>query len=216
MIAAGSEAGGFLATLERGDRQAVEGAGVERRYRTGQWLFHQGDPGDFVALLVRGRVKVVAGHTSGGTSILSVRGPGELVGELAALDESPRLAGATALDPLTARVIAADEFRALVAARPSLSLALLRMLVRRLQEADRRRAEFGSADTAFRIARLLVELADDDGHLALSQQELAAMVGASRESVARALAALRRDGLVATERRRISVHDRAGLERFTS
>ena len=212
----GTAAGGFLATLEPGDQHALTGAGVDRTYRRGQWLFHQGDPGDFVVLLVRGRVKVVAAHTSGGTSILSVRGPGELVGELTAIDGSPRLAGATALDSLTVRLIAADEFRVLVAARPSLSLALLRMLVRRLQEADRRRAEFGSADTAFRIARLLPELADDDGYVTLSQEELAGMVGASRESVARALASLRRDGLVATDRRRIAIRDRGGLDRFTS
>jgi CRP/FNR family transcriptional regulator, cyclic AMP receptor protein len=211
-----SESGGFLATLTEADRRALAGAGRERRYRRDQWLFHQADRGDFVVVLLEGRVKIVAGASGGGEAILSVRGPGELVGELAALDESPRLAGARALEPLVVRFITAEEFRALVASRPSLSLALLRMLVRRLQEADRRRAEFGSADAPYRVARLLIDLADADGFVALSQEELAAMAGTSRESVARALAALRVDGLVATERRQISVRDRAGLERFTS
>jgi CRP-like cAMP-binding protein len=212
----GSEAASFLATLTDADRRALTGAGRERRYRRDQWLFHQGDPGDSVVLLVEGRVKIVAGASGGGEAILSVRGPGELVGELAALDGSPRLAGARALEPLRVRVIGADEFHALVAGLPSLSLALLRMLVRRLQEADRRRAEFGSTGVPYRVARLLDDLADGDGHVALTQDELAAMTGTSRESVARALAALRADGLISTERRRISIRDRDALLRFGS
>jgi CRP-like cAMP-binding protein len=212
----GAGAGGFLATLIDADRRALAGAGRERRYRRDQWLFHQGDAGEFVVLLLEGRVKIVAGSTGGGEAILSVRGPGELVGELAALDGSRRLAGARALDPVRVRVVTADEFHDLVAAHPSLSLALLRMLVDRLREADRRRAEFGAADAPSRIARLLVEVADHDGLVALTQEELAAMAGTSRESVARALAELRAGGLVTTERRRIAILDREGLARFTA
>jgi CRP-like cAMP-binding protein len=90
------------------------------------------------------------------------------------------------------------------------------MLVDRLREADRRRAEFGAADAPSRIARLLVEVADHDGLVALTQEELAAMAGTSRESVARALAELRAGGLVTTERRRIAILDREGLARFTA
>ena len=168
-------------------------------------------------VILDGRIKIVATLNDGGESLLSVRGAGSLVGELAALDGAPRLASAIVLEPLTALVLTADRFRDFLTRHPVAALELARMLIDRLRESDRRRAEFGSHDVTRRLATLLLDLSaresteGGNAGITLSQHELAGMIGASRESVARALATLRSRSLVETGRRTITVVDPEGL-----
>lgn len=198
----------FTDALTAPDRAALAGHGRRRRYPRGTELFHEGDHNDFVVLVLEGRIKVVVHGQDGTESLLSVRGPGAIVGELAGIDDSPRLATAVALDPVAAQVLSAAEFREFIERHPGAAVALLRVVVRRLREADRRRAEFGSLDATRRLAQLLADLGgDDDPVVRLSQHELAGMIGASRESVARALGALRAQGAVTTGRRSVTVVD---------
>lgn len=204
--------GGFADALADDDRAALASCGQRHRYPRGAALFHEGDRSDFVVVLLEGRIKVVVHGHDGTETLLSVRGPGAIVGELAGIDDSPRLATALALDAVNAQVISATEFRAFVETHPSAAVALLRVVVGRLREADRRRAEFGALDATHRLAQLLTDLATDGGHVVrLSQHELAGMIGASRESVARALTALRAEQVVTTGRRTVTVLD---LERL--
>ena len=216
---------GFLAGLAKEDRADLLGLGQQRRYRAGAAIFMEGDRSDFVVLLKEGRVKVFRTTTEGREPFLAVRGPGDLVGELAAIDGDlePRVATVVAMEPVVAQVIPAIEFIDFVAARPRVSLALLRSLTGRLRAADRRRVEFGGYDTSHRVANLLVEMAEEHGvvegdglriDVNLSQDELAGMIGASRESVARALSRLRSRGLVQTRRRGITVIDLAVLREY--
>lgn len=202
----------FASALSDADRAALRACGQRRHYSRGSALFREGDGSDFVVVILDGRIKVVVHGLDGTETLLSVRGPGAIVGELAAIDDSPRLATATALDPVAAQVLQADEFRTFVETHPSAAVALLRVLVGRLREADRRRAEFGARDTTHRLAQLLADLAGDgDGVVRLSQTELAGMIGASRESVARALTALRAQAVLTTGRRCVTVVDRVRL-----
>jgi len=205
-----------VTALSDAERKALLSAGRKRHYARRERLFHEGDRSDFVAVVLEGRVKIVVSADNGGESVLGVRGPGTLVGELAALDPGPRLGSAVALEPVEARVLTADDFRAFLAGHPGAALELVRMLVGRLREADRRRMEFGAYDVGRRVALVLAEMATDAGAGAmdrkpaavvvqLTQQELAAMVGASRESVARALATLRDRGVLTTGRRSITI-----------
>ncbi|HXY93255.1 MAG TPA: Crp/Fnr family transcriptional regulator [Acidimicrobiia bacterium] len=208
---AGSDS--FVGRLSESERADLLGAGHSRTYARGSRLFHEGDRSNFVAVIVKGRVKIVTTSESGDEGLLSVRGPGALVGEFAAIDDAPRLAGAVALDRLTAVVLTAEEFRRFLGRHPSAALGLVRTLVGRLRESDRRRVEFGAYDVTRRLAALLVELGAQSTDTAnrptvgLSQQELAGMIGASRESVARALTTLREQGIVGTGRRSITVLD---------
>jgi CRP-like cAMP-binding protein len=159
--------------------------------------------------------------------VLSVRGPGDLIGELTAIDDepTPRVATVVALDPVVCRVVRAGEFRAILAGHAAVALELLRMLAARLRSSDRRLVEFGSYDVTRRVARLLADMADTEGTTppagtglllpgGLSQDDLAGLVGGSRESVARALAALRSLGFVSTGRRRVVVLDLPGLRDY--
>jgi CRP/FNR family transcriptional regulator, cyclic AMP receptor protein len=214
---AGAGPGGFLASLGPGERDALRAVGRERAYRRGERLFHEGERADVVYLLVAGRARVFTATSEGNEVTLSVRGPGDLIGEMGALDPgSTRSASAVALDPLRCRVMRAPELIAVLEAHPQATLAVLRLVISRLREADRRRTEFGTYVTTRRLARLLVDSAGDGGvgALDLSQREMAGLIGASRESVARALAELRDRGLVATERRAVLVRDLDGLSRY--
>jgi CRP-like cAMP-binding protein len=216
--------GGFLGRLPPPDRDALLAAGRGRRYRRGLPIFVEGDPGDFVVLLTEGRAKVVSATAEGTETILSVRGPGDLIGELSAIVEegTSRSASVIAIEPVAGCVISATEFRSIVDERPAVAVELVRTLAGDLRHADRRRIDNTGYSTTRRLARLVVELVTPEGvtgqtvtlRMTMSQQELAGLVGASRESVVRALAALRRQGLIETGRRLVTVPDIDRLRDF--
>ncbi len=222
---------GFASRLSGYDIAALEAAGERRRYDEGAALCHEGDHSDWVALLLAGRVKVCT-EDRGKTVVLAVRSPGDLVGELSVFDHAPRSATLLAAEPVDALLVSGDRFRDLLGQRPGIAVLMLEHFTRRVRSADRRRMEFGPHDTVCRVARRLVELAELHGEtthdaagigpvgvvqitLPLSQVELAGWTGASRDAVSRALASLRRKGLVQTERGSIVVLDPAGLRRVT-
>jgi CRP/FNR family transcriptional regulator, cyclic AMP receptor protein len=214
---------GFSGALSELARADLLTRGRQRRYPRNARVFCEGDSSDFVIVILDGRVKIVVTTQDGDESLLGVRGPGELVGELAAIDSKPRSATAMALDPLNVRVIPASEFRDFVAHHADAVLRLMRMLIGRLREADRRRVEFGANDAAGRVAHLLAELAAEreaHGHdfaeVRLSQQEIGELIGASRESVSRGLAVLRDRRLVRTGRRSVAVLNVDALRSFTA
>jgi len=216
----GGEADDFFGRLNERERDALVAVGRARRYDRGRPIFHEGDTSNFVLVLERGRVKIVTTTATGSETLLSVRGAGSLVGEFAALDGSPRLASAVAIERVAALVVSADDFRQFLASHPRAAVELVHTLVGRLRESDRRRVEFGAYDATRRLAAVLVDLASratppesHDVEIRLAQYELAAMIGASRESVARGLAALRAEGLVRTGRGTIVLADVEALRR---
>jgi CRP-like cAMP-binding protein len=214
-----------MAQLAPSDRAALEALGVIRRYRAGRFVMLEGDRISHVIILREGRVKVTSTMPDGRELLLAVRGPGDLIGELSALDDDDGVCSAAveAIEPLVAHVIAREVFLDYVQRHPPALVVVARSLATRLKGSDRRRVDVGSYDTTRRVARILVELAERHGHptaagieigVALSQEELAGLITASRESVARSLTALRRRGFVVTGRRSIVVRDLDGLRRF--
>jgi CRP/FNR family transcriptional regulator, cyclic AMP receptor protein len=209
--------GRFLDALSEDEVAHLRARGVVRRFPRGDALFHERQESDRVMLLTEGRVKIASISEDGRETVLAFRGPGEVLGELSAIDGLPRSAGVTAVDPVVALVVPARAFRAFLERSPRASLWILERLVARLREADRKRAEFGASDTIGRVAARLVELAADYGRpqpgggiridLPITQEELASWVGSSREGVNKALQTLRGLGWVETERRAITVLD---------
>jgi CRP/FNR family transcriptional regulator, cyclic AMP receptor protein len=211
----------FASAVLEADWRALLAHGRPRQYPRNTRVFCEGDPSDFVIAIREGLVKIVVTTEDGHESLLGIRGPGELVGELAALDPAPRAASAVALEALTVQTLTADEFRAFVTQHGRAALELMRMLIGRLREADRRRVEFGAYDALSRVARFLAQLAaEQEPHgrggavVRLSQHEIGELVGASRESVGRALASLRQRRLVTTGRRSVTVLDIGALRSF--
>jgi CRP-like cAMP-binding protein len=216
---------GFLGLLPESDRAAFVQVGRPRRFRAGQAMMLAGDRSDHVLALLAGGAKITVDTTDGHELILGIRGAGDLVGELSAIDGTgaSRSANVVALSVIEAVVLTGDEFRSFLRDHRGASEALSVSLVRRLRQADRKRIEFGSLDTPRRVAHVLVDLAESHGKpvpegvlidLPLSQEEIAGLISASRESVARGLAGLRDRGLIGTARRAITVRDLEGLRRY--
>ena len=203
-----------------GPLAAAFAGGRRLRLRPGAVLFDEGDASTRVILLLSGRAKVSSFSEDGHETVLGYRGAGDVLGELAAIDGEEHLATVTVVEVGEALVLPAQRFLAALEGQPGLALVLLRSIVGRLRDADRKRAEFTALDVVGRVAHRLVELAErygeptDDGiliDLPISQRELAGWVGSSREAVNKALQQLERRGLIATERRHLVVLDLEGL-----
>ncbi|SNR51453.1 Crp/Fnr family transcriptional regulator [Actinomadura mexicana] len=222
--------GSFLGDLTPAEREELTARGRVREFDRGESLFVEGEDPGWVAVLLQGRVKACSYREFGGETLLAVRGPGALLGEVAAIDGLPRSATVTALEPVRALAVTADEFMAFLQVHGRISVLIMRMLCQRWRDADRKRVEFGMFDATGRVAQRLVELAERFGvpydrrtgeaggdsvqiTLNLSQEELAGWVGASREAVSKALRTLRRHGWIETGRRRLIVHDLQALRR---
>lgn len=221
--AAPADGGRFLDTLSDADLALLHERGVRRRFAKGAALFHERQVSDRVMFVFEGRVKIVSVAEDGRETVLAFRGPGEVLGELSAIDGQPRSASVIAVDPVEALVLPSADFRAFLERTPRATLFLLERLITRLREADLKRIEFGTSDTIGRVAARLVELADRYGRadgtggrvidLPITQEELASWVGSSREGVNKALHTLRGLRWVETERRAITVLDMEALRR---
>jgi CRP-like cAMP-binding protein len=212
----------FLDELTAAERATLLAEGRTRRWAGGAYLISEGGPSDAVFVVLSGHVKVFSATDRGGEVVLAVRGPGALIGELAAIDAEPRGASVTALEPVECLTLPAETFRAFLHQHPRLMFMLMRTLTSRLRDADRKRVEFGAYDAVSRVARRLVELAERFGEpveegiritLPFTQDELAGWVGASREAVVKALRSLRARGQIHTHRRSVVVRDLPELRR---
>jgi CRP/FNR family cyclic AMP-dependent transcriptional regulator len=213
---------GFLGLLADREVALWAARGPMWGTRPAATLLTEGSVSGLVIVLHSGRVKVSSITERGDEVLLAVRSPGDLLGEFSALDGEPYSATVTALDPVDALVVGAAEFRAFLEEHPAVVLHLLELLTRRMRDADRKRVEFGAADTTGRVSSRLVELADRFGQptqhgvrisVSLTQEELAGWVGSSREAVSKALRALRARGWIETRRKAIVVIDLAALRR---
>jgi CRP-like cAMP-binding protein len=199
---------------------------VERRYKKGAAVIRQGDP-TAVHLIVDGWAKVTTTRLSGHEVLILLQGPGEIVGHYEAVQgpQWPADASVVALEPTTTMAVTADRFVEFLLSHPHACLAELRNLVKVVLNSDQRRVDFTLVGTGQRLASLLVDLAVRHGRdtadgveiaIALSQDEISGMIGASRDSVIRALASMRSRGLVVTGRRSMTVRDVDALAAYAT
>jgi CRP/FNR family transcriptional regulator, cyclic AMP receptor protein len=214
----------FASRLSDDERAALRSRAVARRFARGATILHQGEVPGRVVLIERGYAKVTTTADDGKEVVLAFRGPGDIVGEAAALDGEARSATVRALEPLDAWAVSVGDFEAVVEQHPRIALVLLKVVLARLREANRAQLEFAAFHTIERIALRLLELCErfgepcDDGvriSLRISQEELAGWAGASREATSKALHDLREIGLIDTERRSLTVRDVDGLRALT-
>lgn len=192
-----------------------------RRFRRGEVLFHEGDPGDALFVVASGAVKVVVPSEDGEEAILATLRRGDFLGELALLDGAPRSASAVALEATETLALPREQFRALVASEPAIRDALLAAVAAELRRLTTHVAELHFLDLTGRLAARLARLADEHGErqpngeikldAPLTQSDLAAMIGATRQSVNKLLGEFEADGLLRMERDSIVVPDLARL-----
>jgi CRP/FNR family transcriptional regulator, cyclic AMP receptor protein len=210
----------FLAGLEASAIEELRTRAVARSFARGAALFHQDQVSDRAIVVMSGYVKLSSISDDGREVVLAIRGAGDLIGELGALDGQPRSATAITLDEVTVLALSAASFQCFLANHPAVALRVISMLSTRLREADRKLVEFTSRDSLSRVASRVLELSERFGQrfenevrieLPISQEELAGWTGCSRDSVVKALQAMRSLGWIETRRKQITVHDLEAL-----
>ena len=181
----------FFADAETGMIQDVADAGIERSLTRGDILFQEGDPPDALYLVLSGRIAIaMSSQVDHRESVVALMEPGDLFGELGLLDEGPRSAMARALEASTVLEVPFGPVKTLFERDPRLLWNVTRLLATRLRVMDEVLADSVFLDVTGRTAKRLLELAGefDEFQLPVTQEELAGMVGASRERVNKAIA----------------------------
>jgi CRP/FNR family transcriptional regulator, cyclic AMP receptor protein len=188
----------------------------------GEHLFMEGQEGDRLYIVLDGKLKLTRAAADGRENLLSVLGPGEMFGELSLFDPRPRTSSASAITDATLAGLAHDALRAWLGDHPDVSIHMLRALARRLRRANDVVADLVFTDVPGRVAKNLLDLADRFGeqerdglhvHHDLTQEELAQLVGASRETVNKALADFAARGWLQISARSVLILDSERLRR---
>lgn len=213
----------FIACLSEKDAADVKALGRRHRYDARDVLLREGDPVDDVIILETGLVKVHTVGRGGEELILDLRGPGDVLGEMSAIDGALRSATVSALVDTEAFRIPAPTFLAALVVAPELSMGLLRHLVQHVRDSDRSRLQYVSASAFERTVRTLDDFASRHGEpqhgggivvaRGLSHQELADAAAISLPAFSRGLRKLRHAGVVSTAARRALVISDLGLFR---
>jgi CRP-like cAMP-binding protein len=213
---------GMLSHLSETSRRALLALGVPQEHSPGRRLILEGDQPTSVLVLCQGCVKVEARLENGSEALLAIRAKGDLVGEMGVIDGRPRSASVIGCGPTRVRIIRRAEFLRHLSTHADSALALNRMLVERLRQANRRRLDFTGCEASVRVARVLVEISETWGlttstgirsGIALTQQELATLSGTARRTVEDTLGRLRAGRVLVTSRRGFTVTDRPALYR---
>jgi CRP/FNR family transcriptional regulator len=205
-----------------------EGARVLRRQMSevklsrGEHLFMEGDDGDALYVVIEGKMKLTRAAADGRENLLSVVGPGEMFGELSLFDPRPRTSSASAVTDASLASLKHEALIPLLRERPEVSLHMLRQLARRLRRANDVNADLVFTDVPGRVAKNLLDLAERFGnqepdglhvHHDLTQEELAQLVGASRETVNKALADFAARGWLQISARSVLILDQERLRK---
>ena len=171
-----------------------------------------GDAVDSLYIIISGRLKVMMGEADGKEVILSIIGPGEFFGEMGLIDDEPRSATVITIEPCELLSVAKRDFKKALAENFEMTQAVMRGLVRRLREADRKIGSLALLDVYGRVARLLLDMAENvDGEKVvtkrLPKQDIAKMIGASREMVSRVMKDLQTGGFIEVRGSTIVVRD---------
>ncbi|MBA2445345.1 MAG: Crp/Fnr family transcriptional regulator [Nocardioidaceae bacterium] len=196
--------------------EALSASMVEIRIRRGEVVFREGDEGDQLYVVTEGKVKLGRTSVDGRENLLAILGPGQMFGELSLFDPGPRSATVTAVTDCTMQTLNHAELGSWLAGRPEVARGLLSQLAVRLRKANDVVADLVFSDVPGRVAKALLDLSArfgrtaDDGvhvHHDLTQEELAQLVGASRETVNKALADFASRGWLRLEARSVVLMD---------
>jgi CRP-like cAMP-binding protein len=206
----------LFAALDVEGAAALRASLVERSVVKGEVLFSEGDPGDRMYVIVDGKIKLGQTSGDGRESLLAVLGPGEMFGELSLFDPGVRTSTATGLTDAIVLGLGNDQLRPWLAGRPEVAAALLQALARRLRRTNEAMADLVFSDVPGRVAKALMDLGEKFGTILpdglmvthdMTQEELAQLVGASRETVNKALADFAQRGWIRLESRQVLILD---------
>ncbi|MET0509904.1 MAG: Crp/Fnr family transcriptional regulator [Burkholderiaceae bacterium] len=187
--------------LTDGQIERLAAGSVRRNFPKGRTIVAEGEPSQSLYVLLSGRAKVQRSDTEGKEVILSVLGPGECFGEMSLIDDAPRSASVITLESSDFMSIAKESFKAILASSPEICLRIMKGLVKRLRDADKKIETLALLDVYGRVARVLLDFSEEVGNdrvvkNKLPRQEIAKMIGASREMVSRVMKGLETEGYI--------------------
>lgn len=212
----------LFAPLNDHDAQALLESMTPTRVPRGKELFHEGDQGESLYVITEGKVKLGRRSADGRDNLLAILGTGEMLGELSLFDPGPRSATATAVSDVQLVGLAHPDMAEFLSTRPEVAMTMLRTLASRLRRTNEALGDLVFTDVPGRVAKALLDLSGrfgqpvDDGILVahdLTQEELAQLVGASRETVNKALADFTSRGWIKLEARAVTLLDTERLQR---
>ena len=212
--------GSFVDTLAEGERAALFRAGPVVRFGHDEVMMLQGDVGDFLYVLLEGKVKVIVAAESGAETMLAIRSRGDLVGEFALLDSKPRTATARAIGTVTARRVSRADFADFIAAFPAAEDRVFRYVLGKMRESTARHAAERVWGARERLAQELYDLGREHGapesggvvRIPITQAELGQLAGVAVSTTERVLKEFRLLGIIATRYGATEVRDMAALE----
>ncbi len=180
---------------------ALAAGSARRSYPKGRTIVSEGEPSQSMYILLAGRAKVQRSDSEGKEVILAVLSSGEFFGEMSLIDDAPRSASVITLEPCEFMAVSKEAFKAMLVQSPEVTMAVMRGLVRRLREADKKIETLALLDVYGRVARVLLDFSELVGSERivknkLPRQEIAKMIGASREMVSRVMKGLEIDGYI--------------------
>jgi CRP/FNR family transcriptional regulator, cyclic AMP receptor protein len=200
----------LFSDLSEAERTNLEKVGVRKKYPKNTIIFSEGDTTDQLYVIINGKIKLTINDNDGKEIILSMLGPGEYFGEMALLDNEPRSACAMTKEPTELLLFSKNDFLQIFSSNPIAS-RLLQGVIKRLREANKKIESLALLDVYGRIARLLTQLGRPEGEKLiieerLTHQEIANMVGSSREMVSIILKELSTGGYVSIDNKMITVN----------
>ena len=191
----------LLASLNEQQLEALAAGSVRRSFPKGRTIVAEGEPSQSLYILLSGRAKVQRSDAEGKEVILAVLGPGEAFGEMSLIDDAPRSASVITIETCDFMAINKDSFKAMLAQSHDMAMKIMKGLVKRLREADKKIETLALLDVYGRVARVLLDFSEQvNGERVvkskLPRQEIAKMIGASREMVSRVMKGLEVDGYI--------------------
>jgi len=200
----------IFSCLQDDELDRLMGMAVRKRFPRNTVLLSAGDITDSLYVILSGKVKTVITDENGREIILSISGPGEYFGEMALIDGEPRSATIITREACQLLIFSKEDIKGVLRSSPDMIFTLLKGLIRRLRETDKKIESLALMDVYGRVAQLLTQMAEPVNETMvinepLTHQEIANMVGASREMVSRILSELMRGGFIRVNKKIITI-----------
>lgn len=214
----------FFSLLTEKELKLIDNIASETEFKKGEYIFLEGEPGEKFFIIKNGQVKLTKMIKNGDEQILNIFSSHDIIAEIVAFDKGNYPASAVTMTKTKLIVFDQSELEDLIFKYPSIGIKLLGEMSHRLRRAQENVRDLALKDSSARVAGLLIFLADKYGKqkkdniildISLTQQELASMIGSSRETVSRALGEFENKDLIKTSRKKIIIYDLDQIKSYT-
>lgn len=213
----------FFSLLTEKELKLIDKITSEKEYKKGEYIFLEGDTGDKFYIIKEGQVKLTKMIKNGDEQILNIFSSHDIIAEIVAFDKGNYPASAITMTDSKIIIFDQSELESLILKHPSIGVKLLREMSSRLRHAQKNVRDLALKDSSERVAGLLIFLAEKYGQqkkdkiildISLTQQELASMIGSSRETVSRVLGQFESESLIKTSRKKIIIYKLDKIKKY--